>query len=372
LPDCCRSRLPFHLGVRLQSRSSHLTCPSDFDRPFGSRQVVHQTHVSNLSVGHVPYPAGYGFPLPFGCWPSLVGPSFPAEEFRPSCVGPTGLKAGPQRGFHVPHGGDATGVDAIYTPGPRCPHGTSFRGHAGWPIIAASAIFRRRPSLTEPQRWFTCVHPSGLPLARQSPYGSGLPWTLPLAHKQSVTGLLFGVGTSMDTNSGQGSPPDHSHRATACRTSGKGEALLPLPPLRTVLATFTAHGSSRPLPSLLPDCCRSRLPFHLGVRLLSRGSHLTCPSDFDRPFGSRQVVHQAHVSNLSVGQTPYPPGYGFPLPFGWRPSLLGPSFPAAEFRPSCVGPTGRPPDHNGVSTFRSEEIRPGWMPSILRGRGVRT
>jgi hypothetical protein len=153
--------------------------------------------------------------------------------------------------------------------------------------------------------------------------------------------------------------------------SGKGRALLPFPPLRTVRATFTAHGSSRPLPSLLPDCCRSRLPFHLGVRLQSLRSHLTCPSDFDRPFGSRQVVHQAHVSNLSVGQMPYPAGYGFPLPLGCWPSLLGPSFPAEEFRPSYVGPTGKP-DHNGVSTFRTVEIRPGWMPSILRGLGVRT
>jgi hypothetical protein len=184
--------------------------------------------------------------------------------------------AGPQRGFHVPLGGDTTGVDAIYTPGPWCPHVTSFRshakwprGHTGWPTIAASAMFRR-PSLTEPQRWFTCVHPSGLPLARlgrMARLGLG---HLPLAHKQSVTGLLFGVGTSMDTNSGQESPPDHSYRATSCRTSGKGRALLPLPPLRTVHATFTAHGSSRPLPSLLPDCCRSRLPFHLGVRLQSQ------------------------------------------------------------------------------------------------------
>ena len=137
-----------------------------------------------------------------------------------------------------------------------------------------------------------------------------------------------------------------------------------------MLATFTAHGSSRPIRSLFPDCCRSKLPFHLGVRLQSRSSHLTCPSDFDSPFGSRRVVHQAHVSRLSPGQTPYPAGYGFPSPFGCWPSLLGPSFPAAEFRPSCVGPTGRPPDSNGVSTFRTEEMRSGGMPSLLRGRLV--
>ena len=107
--------------------------------------------------------------------------------------------AGPQRGFHVPHGRDTTGVDAIYTPGPRCPQGTSFRSPAGWPSIVASAIFRRRLALTEPQRWFTCVDPSGLPLARlgrmarlglghfpllrggllpDNPSGQGRAWTL--------------------------------------------------------------------------------------------------------------------------------------------------------------------------------------------------
>src|SRR5690242_19558396 len=36
---------------------------------------VHPVHVSRLSAWVRPYPAGYGFPLPFGCWPSLLGPS---------------------------------------------------------------------------------------------------------------------------------------------------------------------------------------------------------------------------------------------------------------------------------------------------------
>src|SRR5258708_37635607 len=67
-----------------------------------------------------------------------------------------------------------------------------------WPSIVAVGI-ERRPRLTEPQRWFTCVHPSDLPLARLSrmarvglghfpllcsgplpgrPLGQGQSWTL--------------------------------------------------------------------------------------------------------------------------------------------------------------------------------------------------
>ena len=31
-------------------------------------------------------------------------------------------------------------------------------------------------------------------------------------------------------------------------------------------------------------------------------------------------------------------------------------------------PPGLSPDPNGVSTFRTHEIRPGWVPSVPRGR----
>ena len=81
---------------------SHPTCPSICSLRRALR-VAHPTHVSRLSAsGHEPYPPGYGFPSPFGRWPSLLGSSFPAEELCPPCVGPTG-GAGPHRGFHVPH-----------------------------------------------------------------------------------------------------------------------------------------------------------------------------------------------------------------------------------------------------------------------------
>ena len=55
------------------------------------------------------------------------------------------------------------------------------------------------------------------------------------------------------------------------------------------------------------------------------GSHLTCPSVCSL-HNVHWVTHPAHVSGLSAQAIrPYPPSYGFPLPFGWRHSLLGPS-----------------------------------------------
>jgi hypothetical protein len=71
---------------------------------------------------------------------------------------------------------------------------------------------------------------------------------------------------------------------------------------------------------------------------------------------------------------PYPPGYGFPLPFGWRHSLLEPSCPrwgiGPRFRRSLGLPSLRP-DHNGIAAFRTSETRSGWVLPVLRGRGVR-
>jgi len=37
-------------------------------------------------------------------------------------------------------------------------------------------------------------------------------------------------------------------------------------------------------------------------------------------------MYQDHVSRLSAWVSPYPPSYGFLVPFGWQHSLLDPSF----------------------------------------------
>ena len=107
-------------------------------------------------------------------------------------------------------------------------------------------------------------------------------------------------------------------------------------------------------------------------------------------FGSGVVVivssqaHLTHVSALSGRASgPYPASYpdrparraastrpGFLLPFGHRHSLLGSSCSRRGVGPSSRSayPASNAPDPVGVSTFHTHEIRPGWVPSLPRGR----
>ena len=54
--------------------------------------VTRLASVSILSDEVSPYPAGYGFPLPFGCWPSLLKQSLPPTDMCRRCRWPTGLR----------------------------------------------------------------------------------------------------------------------------------------------------------------------------------------------------------------------------------------------------------------------------------------
>src|ERR1039458_1639363 len=58
----------------------------------------------------------------------------------------------------------------------------------------------------------------------------------------------------------------------------------------------------------------------------------------------------------------------FPLPFGGRRSLLGHPFPPGI--PPLLRSAYRHqvPDHDGVCTFRTYEIRPDWAPFVPRDR----
>lgn len=60
----------------------------------------------------------------------------------------------------------------------------------------------------------------------------------------------------------------------------------------------------------------------------------------------------------------------FPLPFGRRPWLLGHPVPAGDFRSPHGRPTRRCLDPGRVSTFRTSESRPDWVPSLPRGPAV--
>jgi hypothetical protein len=147
--------------------------------------------------------------------------------------------------------------------------------------------------------------------------------------------------------------------------SGKGAASPPLPYLRTVREGCPSYGSSRPLPSVLPEAL-SRMGRCVASGSVCRpiaGSHLTCPFGLHNPPGSCRVVYQAHVSRLSARATrPYPPGYDFPLPFGgWR-SLLGPSCARCG-----LGPSFR--RSSGLLAHRARPQRGYHVPHQLRRNG---
>jgi hypothetical protein len=102
---------------------------------------------------------------------------------------------GPRRGFHVPRIRDTTGVGVPLTPRPavfprptltaRSPLAASSNGQALSPWYSS-----RRPELeiTRHQQGFTCVHPSGLPLARCSPGRNGGPSAFSLGFAPPRTG----------------------------------------------------------------------------------------------------------------------------------------------------------------------------------------
>jgi hypothetical protein len=92
----------------------------------------------------------------------------------------------------------------------------------------------------------------------------------------------------------------------------------------------------------------------------------------------RWTVFHLHSGNQRL-VAHYPAGYprprpgggrtagpGFPLPSGGRHSLLGHPFPPGI--PPLLRSAYRHqvPDHDGVSTFRTHEIRPEWAPSVPR------
>lgn len=161
--------------------------------------------------------------------------------------------------------------------------------------------------------------------------------------------------------------------------------MLRLAPLRTGRATFTASGSSKPRLVRWRDTVRSA---QLGVgrprvrspRPWSR--RLTCPLVGASSSPSPAGAHLTTSAPFGPGhQARYPAGYprrlaegqpsclGFPLPFGCRHLLLGHPVPAGELGVPHGRLTGHGcPDPDGVSVFRTHELRPGWVPSIPRGR----
>ena len=71
----------------------------------------------------------------------------------------------------------------------------------------------------------------------------------------------------------------------------------------------------------------------------------------------------------TTGRRGQPPRPGFLAPFGRRHSLLGHPIPAKELGLPHGRLTGsEEPDPDGVTAFRTHELRPGWVPPIPRGQ----
>jgi hypothetical protein len=165
---------------------------------------------------------------------------------------------------------------------------------------------------------------------------------------------------------------------------------------RSAAHSSPAHGSSKSFTSrILKDPCSQKdslsevgddpdglppvdgIPVgrSLGSVCIALALHLTCPS-VSNPCNDLWTTHQIHVSGLSARvKGPYPPGYVFPSPLGWRHSLLGSSCARYGIGPSfrrLLGLLEWPPDRNGVAAFRISEERSGRMLPVLRGQGVRS
>ena len=218
----------------------HLTFPSICSRCSVPR-VGHPTHVGTLSGWVLPYLAGYGFPLPFGCQPSLLGPSYSRWRLYRPCSWPTlrvqctcrvgiilywtpsGLpRSAPLRcdrggcplypGALVPLMFEISNIFMCVAP-----DHTSMAQRTIAPSAVNVAIFRQF-ELTRPHRGFTCVHPSGLPLACGDTMVSRS-WTFWPASHPAVAGDAW---DQWGQTPGYLSGRDLSHvaqlGATSCRT----------------------------------------------------------------------------------------------------------------------------------------------------------
>jgi len=180
--------------------------------------------------------------------------------------------------------------------------------------------------------------------------------------------------------------------------SGRRVALRPPAPLRTVLETFTSHGSSRPLTAYYGPRKRRLLfaanltePMAFPPRSGVVGGPFAIPgavpwhaSNFSPQLASISGVtwmaHQAHVSTLSgrvytlSGRLWIPVAFRLPAFASWAFPfpLRNSAFLAVGLLVECrdlLVPSS--PDPIGLTPFLAVELRSGWVSFLLRELGVR-
>jgi hypothetical protein len=114
----------------------------------------------------------------------------------------------------------------------------------------------------------------------------------------------------------------------------------------------------------------SNLPF--GSRVAVTAPFTGSPDPRGRPFGpGHQAPYPASSPQAAAGRSGHVP----PGPVTFRRAgigLLGHPAPAGAVRLPHGRPTEPGSDPIGVATLPAREIRPGWVPSLLRGCGAHT
>ncbi len=152
------------------------------------------------------YPPGYEFPLPFGGWPSLLGPSCSRCGLGPSFRRSSGLLAQGQTASGLPRSAPVEmrrervppilrdlGAPA-YCKESDTPLPDRRLGPGSWSIYRRVSHRLRRPFVTQPPRRFTRVHPSRLSLARLAWMVQAALGLHPPAFARPVTEALARVG----------------------------------------------------------------------------------------------------------------------------------------------------------------------------------
>jgi hypothetical protein len=110
----------------------------------------------------------------------------------------------------------------------------------------------------------------------------------------------------------------------------------------------------------------------LGSRVAITAPFTGSPDPRGRPFGpGHQAPYPASSQEAAAGRSGQMP----PVPVTFRRAgirFLGHPAPAGALRLPHGRPTESASDPIGVATLPAREIRPGWVPSILRGCGAHT